>query len=260
MDSDPFGGIVRRLAWILIGASVMEAAQDRMAGFERRHPRTLRFVRIVGGALLVLVGLFETVLSLVVLAVVLYDGEGLASLYLLVPFAFGIGITAWGVGTIRHGWASHRPRREPLSAAAQIRTCPQCGAHMHHEVRICSQCGSDSPRWTLYDGVWWTQSVEGEWQWLDEEAGLFRSGPSPMGTAVTDSHVPAENDPRPESYDVGAPTAQWLRRVFVLVLWIAGSVIAILAGVPDGYAMLLGSLLPLAAYLVHRRRRAAGRY
>jgi hypothetical protein len=47
-----------------------------------------------------------------------------------------------------------------------------------------------------------------------------------------------------------------LRTVFVLVLWIAGSVIAILAGVPDGYAMLLGWLLPITAYIIYRRRRA----
>jgi hypothetical protein len=42
----------------------------------------------------------------------------------------------------------------------------------------------------------------------------------------------------------------------VIVLWVAGSVIAILARVPDAYAVLLGWLLPLAVFLVYRARRS----
>jgi predicted ABC-type exoprotein transport system permease subunit len=57
---------------------------------------------------------------------------------------------------------------------------------------------------------------------------------------------------------VGSATAGWLRVVVMFVLWVAGSVILILLRVPDGYAVILGWLLPLAAYLVYRRRRSAG--
>jgi hypothetical protein len=189
VDNDPIGEIARRLAWTLVGAAAMDAADEGMAGFGRRFPRALRFARIVGGASLVLVGLFEAVLSIVGFVHVAYSGEGLWSLVLLVPLAFGVGLTVWGLGMMRRGWASR--------------------------------------------GV--------------------------VGAAVDDSCSSTE-DRLPESHGVGAPTAAWLRTVSVFVLWIAGSVIAILAGVPDGYAVLLGCALPITAYVVHRRRRAAGRY
>ena len=57
---------------------------------------------------------------------------------------------------------------------------------------------------------------------------------------------------------VGSATAAWLRAVVMLLLWIAGSVMLILLRVPDGYAVILGWLLPVAAFLVYRRRRSAG--
>jgi type IV secretory pathway TrbD component len=63
----------------------------------------------VGGTSLVLVGLYEAVLSIVVLADLLGGGEGLVSLILLVPLAFGIGIVACGLGMIRRGWANAEP-------------------------------------------------------------------------------------------------------------------------------------------------------
>lgn len=97
--------------------------------------------------------------------------------------------------------------------------------------------------------------------------GMMRRGWASRGVvdaALTDddySHGRRRTEGRlTESHNVEGATARWLRTVFGLVLWIAGSVIAILAGVPDGYAMLLGSLLPITAYLVYRRRRAAGWY
>ena len=45
----------------------------------------------------------------------------------------------------------------------------------------------------------------------------------------------------------------------MFLLWVAASVILILLRVPDGYAVVLGWLLPLAAYLVYRHRRSTGR-
>jgi len=56
--------------------------------------------------------------------------------------------------------------------------------------------------------------------------------------------------------EIGSATAAWLKAVVVIVLWVAGSVIAILARVPDAYAVLLGWLLPLAVFLVYRARRS----
>ena len=58
---------------------------------------------------------------------------------------------------------------------------------------------------------------------------------------------------------VGKPTNTWLMVVFALVLWVIGSVLLILARVPDGYAMVLGWLLPIAVYLVYRFRPSANR-
>ena len=58
---------------------------------------------------------------------------------------------------------------------------------------------------------------------------------------------------------VGAPTAAWLRTVVMFLLWIAGSVIFIVLGLRDGYALILGWVFPLTAYLLYRRRRSAGR-
>jgi hypothetical protein len=54
--------------------------------------------------------------------------------------------------------------------------------------------------------------------------------------------------------DPGSATAGWLKVVLVIVLWIAGSVIAIVAGIDDALAMFLGGLLPLAVFLVRRFR------
>lgn len=57
---------------------------------------------------------------------------------------------------------------------------------------------------------------------------------------------------------VGAATSAWLRTVAMFLLWIAGSVIFIVLGLRDGYALILGALFPLAAYLFFRWRRSAG--
>ena len=114
MDSDPIGEILHRLALILVGAAVMEMVDEGLPGFGRRFPRTLRFARIVGGTLLVVAGLFEAVLATVALVDLMVGGEGVATLVLLVPLAFGVGITAWGLGMVRRGWAGDRwPEPDP---------------------------------------------------------------------------------------------------------------------------------------------------
>lgn len=106
MDSYGIEGILRRLAWILVGAAVMDAVEERMTGFGEHFPRTRRFARFVGGAFLVLIGLFEAVLAIVVFAHVAYSGEFVASLFVLIPLAFGVGMIVWGLGMVRRGWVS----------------------------------------------------------------------------------------------------------------------------------------------------------
>ena len=100
---------------ILIGAAVMDAADEALTGFGRRYPRTLGVARIVCGAFLLVVGVFDGVLATVVLADVVYGGEGLTSLVLLIPIAFGVGLTVWGFGLMRRGYRRWKSGRSPES-------------------------------------------------------------------------------------------------------------------------------------------------
>jgi hypothetical protein len=189
--------IARWFTDVIVGSAV-DASEEALPRFGRRYPRALRFARLVGGAFLVLAGLWEAVISIVVFVSVAITGDlddRMVTPFLLLPFSMGVGLTVWGLRMMRRGWAS----RGAVGAAL-----------------------------TGYD----------------DSLRRLRTG----GLQT------------PEIENVGAATARWLRTVFIFVLWIAGSVIAILAGVPDGYAMLLGWLLPITAYIVYRRRRAAGRY
>jgi hypothetical protein len=197
MASDAIGAVGRWLADVVVGSAV-DASEDALPRFGRRHPRALRFARLGGGAFLALVGFYEALLCVVVFVYVAITGDfddRVLTPVLLIPLSLGVGITVWGLRMVRRGWAS----RGLVGAA-------------------------------LTDD--------------DYSLGGRRTGGRLM----------------PESHNVEGATVRWLRIVFGLVLWIAGSVIAIFAGVPDGYAMLLGSLLPITLYLVYRRRRAAGRY
>jgi hypothetical protein len=82
---------------------------------------------------------------------------------------------------------------------------------------------------------------------------LNRAGEDLRRVRTWDDLIPPTSDA-----PVGSATAAWVRSVVMILLWIAGSVIFILLGLRDGYALLLGSLLPLAAYLAYRYRRSAG--
>ena len=199
--------IARWLTDVIVGSAV-DASEEALPRFGRRHPRALRFARLVGGAFLVLAGLWEAVISIVVFVHVAITGDlddRVVTPVLLLPFSMGVGLTVWGLRMMRRGWASRGVVGAALTGY------------------------DDSLRRLRAGGL---------------QAPALRAG----GLQT------------PESENVGAATARWLRTVFVFVLWIAGSVIAILAGVPDGYAMVLGWLLPITAYIVYRRRRAAGRY
>jgi hypothetical protein len=59
---------------------------------------------------------------------------------------------------------------------------------------------------------------------------------------------------RVDEKDIGKATATWLTAVLAIALWVTGSVLLILARVPDGYAVVLGWLLPITVYLVYRPR------
>jgi hypothetical protein len=54
--------------------------------------------------------------------------------------------------------------------------------------------------------------------------------------------------------------ARWVEIVLVTGLWIAGTVVALIAGVPVDYAAWLGGLLPLAVLLVRHLRRSDRRH
>ena len=69
------------------------------------------YLRETGGTLH-LVGLLEAGSSLAVLVYFVYSGDGLTSLFLLLPLALGAGITLWGIGMMRRGWAGCRSPAE----------------------------------------------------------------------------------------------------------------------------------------------------
>jgi hypothetical protein len=64
---------------------------------------------------------------------------------------------------------------------------------------------------------------------------------------------------RVDESDIGKATATWLTAVLAVVLWVTGSALLIVARVPDGYAVVLGWLLPITVYVVYRLRRSAHR-
>jgi len=64
---------------------------------------------------------------------------------------------------------------------------------------------------------------------------------------------------RVDEKDIGKATATWLTAVLAIVLWVMGSVLLIVARVPDRYAVVLGWLLPITVYVVYRLRRSAHR-
>jgi hypothetical protein len=122
MGSDAIGEVIRRLAWMLIGAAAMDAAEEGVTGLGRRFPRALRLAQVVGGGLLVLIGFLQAVLSLVALAVVAYGGEGVESLILLIPSALGVLTVVWGLELVHPGWArrlSARARSAQRSSSIQ---------------------------------------------------------------------------------------------------------------------------------------------
>ncbi len=112
MDDDPIGELLRRLSSALLGAAVLDLVDEYATGFGRRFPRTFGVARIVVGGALLLVGPLEAGSSLAVLVYFVYSGEGLTSLFLLLPLALGAGITLWGIGMMRRGWAGCRSPAE----------------------------------------------------------------------------------------------------------------------------------------------------
>ncbi len=90
--------------------------------------------------------------------------------------AFG-GVIGYVLSACYLAWSRKHRRARQRMEAPPIRTCPQCGTHMHHEARICSRCGSDSAPWTFYDGSWWTRDEAGKWQSPDTESGVSGSYP-----------------------------------------------------------------------------------
>jgi hypothetical protein len=76
------------------------------------------------------------------------------------------------------------------SSGTSLRECPSCKRPMARDSTVCPQCGSESNSWIYHAGVWWLAGVQtGEWQWLDETAGIwrwYRDG-TPSSPGVTDT-------------------------------------------------------------------------
>ena len=99
MAGDAIGAVGRWLADVVVGSAV-DASEDALPRFGRRHPRALRFARLGGGAFLVLVGLYEALLSVVVFVYVAITGDfgdRVVTAVLLLSLAFGVGLTVWGL-------------------------------------------------------------------------------------------------------------------------------------------------------------------
>ena len=63
----------------------------------------------------------------------------------------------------------------------------------------------------------------------------------------------------PGGAEPGSVTVRYLKVVVAIVLWIAGSAVALVAHVPDALAFWLGGLVPLAVFVVPRLGRYARR-
>ena len=63
----------------------------------------------------------------------------------------------------------------------------------------------------------------------------------------------------PGGAEPGSVTLTYLKVIVAILLWIAGSVVALLAHVPDALAFWLGGLLPMAVFFTPRLRRHSRR-
>jgi hypothetical protein len=77
---------------------------------------------------------------------------------------------------------------------AGSRPCPSCNRPMKRGMRVCPHCNSESAPWTYHEGVWWTQSESGEWQWEDVKTNAWRwykdgTPSSPSATDMTPSRA-----------------------------------------------------------------------
>lgn len=125
------GDVLLRAVASLVGDTLADSAVDRAenyaSGFGLRHPRGLRFVRIVGGALLALVGLWDVVITIgAFVYVVIGEGIQLALLILLLPLGMGFGLLVWGIGLLFRGLRtgpslheSRESRAETIALRAQ---------------------------------------------------------------------------------------------------------------------------------------------
>ena len=63
---------------------------------------------------------------------------------------------------------------------------------------VCPHCGTTSTPWISHAGVWWSKGPQsGEWQWVDEEARIWRywKDGTPSDPAATDKTPNLAIDP-----------------------------------------------------------------
>ena len=69
---------------------------------------------------------------------------------------------------------------------------------MSREASACPHCGAESSPWLPHAGVWWAQTKDGDWQWLDEKGNnswrWYKDG-TPGRPSATDRTPSRQIDP-----------------------------------------------------------------
>lgn len=146
-----------------------------------------------------------------------------------VPSKWSIGVINLFLGWTLVGWVvalamavrSVPPSPAMLAHAApttSTRACSNCGGAMLRSDRVCPHCAAESTPWILHAGVWWSRGKSDEWQWVDDEAHIWRwyKDGTPSDPAAVDKTANLRIDPavvRPPdraSIDPAAPQSQEL--------------------------------------------------
>jgi hypothetical protein len=89
---------------------------------------------------------------------------------------------------------------------------------MPRDEAVCPHCGNESAPFVLHAGVWWSKGRTDEWQWIDEDAKIWRwyKDGTPSDPAAVDKTPnlridpsivrPPRETPVPEASTDGAET------------------------------------------------------
>jgi hypothetical protein len=130
------------------------------------------------------------VMGAVALGIAIYDGRDVSHRVAnaneeaqgFVQANVGAGLWVLGVAGVLmllcslFGFNAARQAKEPaiVEATPLYRECPHCKEQMRRDAAVCPHCRMESPPWHLHDGVWWVQSKDGTWHYLDEATGEWK--------------------------------------------------------------------------------------